>query len=434
MIGIKSQEGWSEHGEDIGEVRQPGYTFSSPPKGVTHLPLVAIRRDSDTQARTILDPTTLEDYALAMARGDVFPAITAFFDGTDCWAADGHHRLSAAKAVGLTDILVDVKAGTKADAVWFALGANAAHGLRRKREDVRRAIELALKHPKSSGMSDVKIAAHVGCSDKTVAMVRNATSEIPKSTVRTGSDGRTINTAAIGKGRTSAPEPPTIDGEAIDITPRAPDQRVDAHNVPPSDADGEKMALQERVVALEAQLEAVRGQFEAEKAAKSPPDVAEEAPLAGSDVEDGSLGACADGEPVAPALAFDPLADGMALVEQARALLAPLGWVVDVVRAKPCLSTLATASFPEEKAKPDTEIAQSQDQALWVGVGAHKRMSEYGKSELAAMVDAGAKKSVIAERFGIKHQNVARTIRTYVEKDASESSSEDSAALDGEVS
>ena len=59
-------------------------------------------------------------------------------------------------------------------------------------------------------MSDSAIAEHVGVSHATVIKYRaelESTCQIDKSTSRKGKDGRTINTANIGKSKSSEPEP-----------------------------------------------------------------------------------------------------------------------------------------------------------------------------------------------------------------------------------
>ena len=90
--------------------------------------------------------------------------------------------------------------GTIEDAQWFSFGANKSHGLMRSNDDKQRAVKAALQHPKCVGLSDRAIAKHVGVDNKTVASWRaKLTEEIPQSKLRTGSDGRTINVANIGK-------------------------------------------------------------------------------------------------------------------------------------------------------------------------------------------------------------------------------------------
>ena len=176
------------------------------------LSLDNIRLDGGTQPRAELRLDTINEYAEAMKAGAKFPPVVVFYDGTEYWLADGFHRL---RAWGQTfrgeEIETDLRQGTQADAQWFSYGANKEHdtaGTRRKRGDIERAVLAALRHPRSTGLSNELIAQHVGCSEKTVdrhaAKLRESTRDsVPsqRPTLRTGKDGRTINTANIGKGR-----------------------------------------------------------------------------------------------------------------------------------------------------------------------------------------------------------------------------------------
>src|SRR4051812_41086479 len=85
------------------------------------------------QTRAETNSNYIDELAARMAEGDSFPAITIFSDGEGSWLADGIHRLDAAikakKPIG-----VDQRKGTRADAIEFACGANASHGLRRSNE------------------------------------------------------------------------------------------------------------------------------------------------------------------------------------------------------------------------------------------------------------------------------------------------------------
>jgi hypothetical protein len=82
---------------------------------------------------------------------------------------------------------------------------NKANGLRRTNEDKQRAAKAALAHPKSFGMSDRMLANYVGVHYNTVLEYRKqinptiTNSDSGKGRPRTGSDGRTINTADIGR-------------------------------------------------------------------------------------------------------------------------------------------------------------------------------------------------------------------------------------------
>ena len=170
-----------------------------------------IRTDLGTQMRVSMNEEVVKEYAEAMQAGSEFPPLRAFFDEpNDLYIlADGFHRLAAHNKVRPNDqILVELTLGTVEDAQWESIGANKSHGLRRSNEDKRNAVRMALLHPKGAEKSDHSIAAHVGVDHKTVARVRREkqlTREIPQSTQRTGLDGRTINTARIGFGRTPPP-------------------------------------------------------------------------------------------------------------------------------------------------------------------------------------------------------------------------------------
>lgn len=174
----------------------------------TSLPLDRIRTDGGTQPRLGIDYDVAYGYGDLMAEGVKFPPVTVFYDGENYWLADGFHRYHAAFAQEMTEIAADVIQGTIEDAQWFSFGANKAHGLMRSNDDKQRAVKAALQHPKCVGLSNVQIARHVGVDEKTVRSWReklNLTSEVPKSNLRTGSDGRTINVANIGKKQAEPP-------------------------------------------------------------------------------------------------------------------------------------------------------------------------------------------------------------------------------------
>lgn len=169
----------------------------------THLLLSQIRTDGGTQPRATLDFAAVDDYMDAMEAGVKFPPVTVFYDGSDYWLADGFHRCKAASQAGLEETACDIHQGTQQDAQWYSFAANKANGLRRTNEDKQRAVKAALRHPGGAGKSDREIAKHVGVAPITVGEWRKKLQPDPAirsvQSSRTGSDGRTINTANIGR-------------------------------------------------------------------------------------------------------------------------------------------------------------------------------------------------------------------------------------------
>jgi hypothetical protein len=134
--------------------------------------LKAIRIDGGTQSRVALNESTVAEYAEAIADGVKLPPVTVFFDGSDNWLADGFHRFHAYSRAGKASLPAEVSAGTQADAVLYAAGANSSHGLRRSNADKRRAVEMVLTHPAAAEWSDRKIADHCGVSVPFVSALR----------------------------------------------------------------------------------------------------------------------------------------------------------------------------------------------------------------------------------------------------------------------
>lgn len=165
------------------------------------LRIADIRRDGGTQPRAGLDDAHVNDLVAALAAGETLPPVDVMYDGAAYWLYDGYHRVEATSRAGRYTVQAVIHQGTQADAQWASYGANPAHGLKRSNEDKRRAVLAALRHPNAVGLSNVQIAAHVHVDEGTIRNYRSqmeSTSEIPKSTSRTGADGRTINTANIG--------------------------------------------------------------------------------------------------------------------------------------------------------------------------------------------------------------------------------------------
>ena len=131
--------------------------------------LIDIAFDAGTQIREAISEQVVNEYAERMADGVTFPPVVLFHDGSRHYLADGFHRYMASQRNGFVDIDADVRAGTKGDALWFALGANKANGHRMTERDKQHAVALALAMWPEKMQRD--IATQVGCSPSLVSKV-----------------------------------------------------------------------------------------------------------------------------------------------------------------------------------------------------------------------------------------------------------------------
>lgn len=165
-----------------------------------------------------LDDSTVADYAAAIKDGATFPPVIVFFDGSAYWLADGFHRFHAHRHAGSSTVAVDVRQGTKRDAILHSVGANASHGLRRTNEDKRRAVLTLLNDPEWSQWSDGEIAKRCAVSREYVNRLRPAvtcdqvTSE--RSYVTKHGTTAQMDTAKIGKAGDAAQD---VDSKARQI-------------------------------------------------------------------------------------------------------------------------------------------------------------------------------------------------------------------------
>lgn len=167
-----------------------------------NLKLDQIRTDGGTQIRESIDTERVGEYREAMEEGSKFPPVDVHFDGDQYWLSNGFHRYFAARRAGFNDIEVKVHKGTLEDAILFAAGANATHGLPRTNADKRRAVLAVLElRPQ---WSDNAIAKQCGVSHPTVASVRSSlekfSSDEPDARTYTTKHGTvaTMNTSNIG--------------------------------------------------------------------------------------------------------------------------------------------------------------------------------------------------------------------------------------------
>jgi ParB-like nuclease domain len=199
------------------------------------IPLAAITVDPEIQQRAAgTSQDIVADYAEAMRDGVAFPPIDVFRDedGT-FYLADGFHRKLAQQSAypGVEEIECKVHPGNRDDALLFACGANAQHGLPRSRSDKIKAVTTILRSEQWSGWSDREVGRQCRVSHPFVATVRRdhletcpdaappedaATASADPSatdapsvapdrgrTVRRGGRRYRMNTARIGRGRST---------------------------------------------------------------------------------------------------------------------------------------------------------------------------------------------------------------------------------------
>ena len=176
----------------------------------------SIRTDGGTQSRAQLYAQVVAEYTDAIGFGANFPPVVAFFDGSEYWLADGFHRHAAYMALGKDSIPVDVRQGTRRDAILFSVGANAAHGLRRTNEDKRRAVIVLLNDAEWSKWSDREIARQASVSAPLVASVRqvltvNSYSDEPRTYTNKHGTQSTMNTENIGGSQYTKARPETYE-------------------------------------------------------------------------------------------------------------------------------------------------------------------------------------------------------------------------------
>jgi hypothetical protein len=160
-------------------------------KAADGLALNLIQIDGGTQSRANVNDHVVEEYAEAIKAGATFPPIVVFYDGKKHWLADGFHRFHAYQKAGRENVSADIRQGTRRDAILHSVGANETHGLRRTRDDKRRAVLTLLNDAEWSKWSDREIARQCAVSPDTVGRARK---EVEPVTVQSDSEDRTYTT------------------------------------------------------------------------------------------------------------------------------------------------------------------------------------------------------------------------------------------------
>lgn len=141
--------------------------------------LSQIKVDAGLQLRAKLNEQAIEDYAHVLREGGKMPPVVLFHDGTTYHLADGWHRYFAHKKAGFEIIDADVREGTRRDAIYYALSANAKNGLHRTNEDKIKAVMTMIDDVEWGEKSDREIAVACAVSHPFVARLRKAEGKQP---------------------------------------------------------------------------------------------------------------------------------------------------------------------------------------------------------------------------------------------------------------
>ncbi len=134
--------------------------------------LEKIRQDGGTQSRAEIHGGTVARYVEAYSEAEDMPPPVVYHDGEQFWLADGFHRIRAALHLGLKQLKCDVRQGSLREAILYACGANARHGLPRTNNDKRRAVERLLRDEEWGQRSDRWIAEKCAVSHRFVGNMR----------------------------------------------------------------------------------------------------------------------------------------------------------------------------------------------------------------------------------------------------------------------
>lgn len=211
----------------------PTITAASP--CVVNIAIEHLQADDSIQQRVQhINEATVDAYVEAATDGWPFPPIIVYRDvHGKYWLADGFHRVKTALALGHDQIPAHLEAGERADALLYAAGANATHGLPRTNADKRKAVETVLDLPTCMQWTDREIARQCKVSHPFVAKVRESFDTIetplkakstgnvssqtasspPKQSVRKTANGRTINTTNITKANKARAKTPAKEAQ-----------------------------------------------------------------------------------------------------------------------------------------------------------------------------------------------------------------------------
>lgn len=159
-----------------------------------------IELDDQIQPRVEKKEEVIFGYSEDLANGAEFPPVDVFYDGETYWLADGFHRYAAYSLEGRDTIPAKIHEGGRREAIIFAAGANATHGIPRSNADKRRVVGNMLKDPEFNVESDNTIAEWCKVSQPFVSKIRKELTNngFKYASIRKCSDGRIMETSNIG--------------------------------------------------------------------------------------------------------------------------------------------------------------------------------------------------------------------------------------------
>lgn len=169
------------------------------------LKLSQIKATQVTQSRCEINTFQVDDYVEALKNGDQFPPVEVFCNQDDYYLVDGFHRFEAYQKIGLIEVEAIIHDGDLRDAILYAAGVNADHGLPRTYADKRKAALTLLEDSEWGQWSDSEIARRCRVHQTFVSKLRlslkpNISEKPKKRKVRTKHGTVSImNTTNIGK-------------------------------------------------------------------------------------------------------------------------------------------------------------------------------------------------------------------------------------------
>jgi hypothetical protein len=175
------------------------------------LKLDDIRIDGGTQMRAEISTATVAEYAELLDDGVELPPLVVFNDGADHWLGGGFHRYHAKRYNRDVTARCEVRSGTVRDAILFAAGDNAEHGLRRTNADKRKAVLAVLDLDGWASKSNYEIAEVCKVTEGYVRKMRIVRSDAAAAYFELRTKHGTpavMDTSNIGKGNGKGKAPP----------------------------------------------------------------------------------------------------------------------------------------------------------------------------------------------------------------------------------